>query len=289
MPLLPSLLPPSPKRRIILVTSLGLAGLLAGLLSGCSTSATSAATATPQAFNGVAGNWQISSATTATSRAVTVAGNLSISGADVSGTLHPISGTCSSSSDIPVAGSINSAGKLTFSSIGMPGAAAALSVSGTLSADQRSLSGISFAFTGLPCAQPAHTPGAAPRLNPSPAIAQQYLPISGTYTGAFTGNDGTNLPVSATLTQTTAADANGMFHLTGNATFTNNPCLNTPVVTDSTVTGSTVSATYTDRQTSNSVSATGTFSNDATSLTISNWTLSGNCGAETGTGLLTKQ
>ncbi len=287
MPLPTPVLPSSSKRRIIVVTSLGLAGLLAGLLSGCSTSATSAA---PDAFANVAGNWQFSSATTAASLATTVAGNLTVSGADISGTLHPISGTCSSPSNIPVAGSISTSGKLTLSSVGLPGAAAALSVSGTLSADGRSLSGISFAFTGLPCAHPAaHTSAPAPRLNPTPAIAQQYLPIIGTYTGTFNGNDGTALPVSATLTQTTTADQNGMFHLTGNATFSNNPCLNTPVVTDSVVTGSTVAATYTDTRTNNSVSATGTFSDDATSLTISNWTLSGNCGAETGTGLLTKR
>ena len=122
-------------------------------------------------------------------------------------------------------------------------------------------------------------------------IAAQYQTISGAYAGSFVDGDGYSLPVTATLTQTTQPDATGMFHLTGNATFPGNPCLTAPVITDSTVTGSSLSATYSEQQNgqTNTVVASGIFNQDASVLTITNWTFSGGCGSDTGTGVLTRQ
>ncbi len=100
------------------------------------------------------------------------------------------------------------------------------------------------------------------------------------------------MPISTTLTQVAAPDSNGQFHLTGNAAFAANPCFSSPAVTDSLVTGDALSATYS--QTSGGVTATvtasGTFNADATTLTITKYSIAGGaCDGDSGTGLLTKQ
>ena len=97
------------------------------------------------------------------------------------------------------------------------------------------------------------------------------------------------MAVSANLQQSSAADANGYYHLSGTATFANNPCLNAPIVTDSVINGATITATYTDSQTGNSITGTGTFDSTASTLTVTNWTLTGTgqC-ADSGTGSIAK-
>jgi hypothetical protein len=161
-----------------------------------------------------------------------------------------------------------------------------LSIHGQLAEDGKSISKASYGVSGGACAFP-QTSGSAS----AQAVATQYDAISGTYSGSFVDPDGNSLAVTATLTQTTQPDANGTFHLTGSANFASGNCIDSPVVTDSLVTGSSLSATYT--QTVNGVTSTvvgsGTFNADATVLTITNWTLSGGCGADSGTGVLTKQ
>ena len=58
---------------------------------------------------------------------------------------------------------------------------------------------------------------------------------------------------------------------------------------NSQVSGGNFVLTYTDNTLGNSVTATGTFSSDGTTLTVTNWSLTGPCGRITGTGTLTKQ
>lgn len=308
-------------RRLLAQASLCTIGLILTLLSGCSsttspistpaattssntnqsTSTTSNSTtttttipaATPvvtaKSFAAVTGNWKLSFPGT---RLKALSGSLVVDGASVTGVLHPISSSCAADTNvIPVVGTIAStstADTLTLSST-TAFENGAVAVTGTIAADGRSLSDPTLAVTGGSCvAAPAVTGAALPR-GAAANVAQQYQPISGTYAGSFSDPDGQVLPLTATLTQTSSADANGTFHLTGNATFANNPCINTPVVTDSTVTGDTLSATYTDANTGNSVTASGTFSIDAATLTITNWTISGSCGRDAGTGVLTRQ
>ena len=96
--------------------------------------------------------------------------------------------------------------------------------------------------------------------------------------------------MTAQLTQTGAADANGNFSLTGTGTFQPNPCVSSSVVTSSTVTGNAVSWTYTDPGTGAVVTASGSFDNTAATLTIDSYTLSGGpagC-SDTGSGVLRK-
>lgn len=119
-------------------------------------------------------------------------------------------------------------------------------------------------------------------------MAQQYQPLSGIYSGTFTDSSGATLAVAATLSQPTTPDTNGVYHLTGYATFPNTSCLDAPVITDSVVTGDSIQATYTDQSTGGTVVGNGTFSPDAQTLTITDWILSG-CGDDTGNGQLLRQ
>ena len=262
--------------------ALALTGLAASFFAGCGTgNSPQMNAAAANAYIAAAGNWKFTTGSTA------LAGSLTISGSTVTGTLHPLASTCAASSDLlPVTGSIDASGLLTITSSNLP--TGRLSISGTLAADRHSLTNPSITITGGPCATPANRSSNLTAHAASTASAQQYQPLTGDYTGTFTDIDGTALAVSATLSQPTTPDANGVYHLTGTATFPNTSCLNTPVITDSTVTGNTIQATYTDSQTGGTVVATGTFSSDAQTLTISSWALSG-CDADTGTGLLSLQ
>ena len=258
------------------------AGLATIFLAGCGTGISPEMnTSGANSFAAATGNWKFSTGSTA------LAGSLTISGSAVTGTLHPLAAACAASPDLlQVAGTIDASGLLTMTSTKLT--SGRLSISGTLAADRHSLTNPSITLTGGACATPADRPGSLVAHAVSAASAQQYQPLTGNYTGSFVDSSGTALAVSATLSQPTTPDANGVYHLTGTATFPNTPCLTTPVITDSTVTGDTIQATYTDSQTGGTVVATGTFSSDAQTLTISSWTLSG-CDIDTGTGTLTRK
>jgi hypothetical protein len=156
-----------------------------------------------------------------------------------------------------------------------------LTISGTLAANGKSFSNATYNVAGGSCAFAAAVTG---------ATAQDYTPITGNYTGNFSDPNGQVLMVAASLTQSPSSDANGNFTLTGTGTFPSNPCFNSPVTVSNTqVTGGSFTFTDADATTQNSVTASGTFSTDGTTLTVTNWTLTGPCGPDSGTGLLTKQ
>ena len=276
-------------RKLLALTSLGLAGLIAGLLAGCAATSSTTPTAATQSYAQLAGNWQFTAAGNTTLSSL--AGSLAVSGTTVTGMLHPLAGTCVTGAAVhpfAVSGIIDSAGLLTLTSTNFSGGA--FHLTGTIAANQHSLQSPTYTVSGGSCSSAA--PAFArltPQDNATITIAQQYQPISGTYTGNFSDADGVVMAVSANLQQSSSPDANGDFHLSGTATFANNPCLNTPVVTDSVINGATVTATYTDATTGNSIVGTGTFDATATTLTVTQWTLSGasSC-ADSGTGSIAK-
>ena len=287
----PTTRPPRPgrKRKLAALTTLGLAGLLVGLLAGCGTGNSpginASTTAQTDAYSAVTGNWKFTTGNS--NHASALAGSLTVSGATVTGTLHPLLAPCATSSaSFAASGTIDATGFLSVTSNNFSGGK--LLISGTLAADQHSLTTPTVTVTGGTCATPALRSSSVTGHDTSAATAQQYQPLTGNYNGVFTDTAGATLAVAATLSQPTTPDANGVYHLTGYATFPNTPCLTTPVITDSTVTGDSIQATYTDQQTGDTVSGTGTFSTDAQTLTITNWILSG-CGNDTGTGLLNRQ
>jgi hypothetical protein len=244
------------------------------LLVGCSDNAL--ATFAPVT---VTGNWQMASSAPTASVLPAISGSLKGTSAAITGVLHSDSAKAcvAPSVAVTVTGSADGNGMATLSG---PLAGGTLVIAGTLAADGKSLSGASYQVRGGTCGMAV-----------SAATAQVYASITGTYTGTF--YDAPNSPVlsiTSTLTQTPESDSDGNFQLSGSATLPNNPCFNSPVsVAGSQVTGGSFTLTYADTVTTNSVTASGTFSTDGRTLTVTSWTLSGPCGPDSGTGLLTKQ
>jgi hypothetical protein len=285
---------PSKKRGILKIATLGVAGLIAGLLAGCSASTESIALTD---YSQVVGNWQI---TPSANTLPAFAGSLTVNGSQVSGTIHPltttIGGTITTATirlrtqttcapgttSFPVTGSIDSNNKMTLTSSNFTGGT--LTVTGTLPSSQNALNNATIAITDGSCATPS-----------AQAVIGKYDTISGTYNGTIYSVSGTSLYVSTIFTQTTQPDGNGTYHLQGNSTFGSlQPCLPTPpAISDSTVTGSTLNATYTETPTGGSpitVVVNATFAPDASSLTLNSYQITGGyCDGDSGHGTLTRQ
>jgi hypothetical protein len=245
-------------------------------LVGCSSSMAPLSAVAP---NALTGNWQASSAAPAAAKLPTLSGELTGSALAVSGIFHAAAaGACvKPSTAIALSGQSDDRNVLTLTG---PLAGGMLTLTGNVAADGKSLSGATYNVTGGSCAFPAA----------AAATMQAYSSVTGTYTGSFSDAGGHVIDITATLTQTPASDTTGNFQLSGSGTFPNNPCFSSPVtVSNAQVTGGSFTQTYADPVTLNSVTATGTFSTDATTLTVTNWTLTGSCGPDTGTGVLTRQ
>lgn len=226
----------------------------------------------------VSGNWQLSSTTTGLPLPK-LSGALTGSGSSVSGVLHAdaTTGCATAAEPIAVTGTTALDGTTTLSG---PVAGGTLTVSGALAQDGRSLTGATYNVTGGGCAF----------AKAAEVTVQNYSSVSGTYLGNFNGSGGQVISVTANLTQTPGGDTNGNFQLDGTGSFGSSSCFASPVTVSNTqVTGGSFTLTYADSVTGNTVTASGTFSTDGKTLTVTNWTLSGPCGANSGTGLLVQQ
>lgn len=225
------------------------------------------------------GNWSFTAqpASSTSSQLTLNAGLSSQVNGQVTAVAHLTGASCASASTpITMAGTLNGFGQLTL--VSQPFDGTVLTIKGEIPAGASKLTQTTLTFKGGSCGS----------LGARPADSTQYSQINGTYTGSFVDAGGDQLPVTATLTQTTQPDSNGQFHLSGSASFPNNPCFSQPIVTDSLVTGSSMSTTY--AQGNATITAVGTFNADATQLTVSNWQVSGGlCDGDTGAGLLTEQ
>lgn len=263
--------------RLSFASSLSLGFAASLTLVGCSTGLVP--TAAPSSIS-VTGNWQLSSTAPAAAKLPVLSGELTGSGANITGIFHgSAASTCvSPSTSFDLTGSANAQNAVTLTGANFAGGT--LTVQGTLASDGKSFSNASYNVVGGACAL----------TQAAPADAQSYADISGNYAGSFSDPGGNVLSITSTLSQNPTGDSNGNFLLSGTATLPNNPCFISPVtVTNSQVTGGNFTLTYADTNTGNSVTASGTFSTDGTTLTVTNWVLSGPCGPDSGTGLLTKQ
>lgn len=227
----------------------------------------------------VTGNWQISSSPSAKVSLPTVAGQLTSASGRVTGVLHAeaVNGCTTAKDAIAVSGSTDSSGRLSLSG---DVAGGTLTVSGKVAADGRSLSGATYNVRGGQCAF----------AQAAQATAQSYSPVTGTYNGSFYDPYGRVITLTANLIQSPAGDTPGNFELSGTASLGQNGCFGNPVtVTHSQVTGGSFTVTYADDTTVNSVTASGTFSPDGKTLTVTSWKLTGACGPDAGTGLMAQQ
>jgi len=250
---------------------------LALLLSGCS----DPAPFYPSSIASVNGNWQIAATSAADTQLPSISGALVGTGASMSGILHSDSASAcvSPSQPFTVRGSTDAHDLTTLTgSVG----GGTLTITGTLSNDARSLQNAAYLVKGGSCAFTSSTP--------IHVTANAFSPITGNYVGSFSDPDGHLIDVTASLTQAPASDPNGNFTLSGSGSFASNPCFNSPVAISNTqVTGGSFNLTYADATTTNTVVVAGTFTPDGTTLNVTNWTLTGPCGPDQGTGTLTKQ
>lgn len=235
--------------------------------AGCSDDGT---VTTGSSTNLAKGNWQFSSGASAAAKLSSLSGELSTEGNTTSGTLHSQSANAciAPGTAFQVTGTITSENNLILSG---PVAGGNITITGTLAPDGKSLSNASYNVTGGSCAF-AQT---------AKATAQAFAAITGNYAGNFADTDGQVAQVTANFAQSTTPDANGNFTLAGTATVSNNPCFPSTVpVSNTQVTGGTFTFTYAAN--GNSVTAQGTFSSDASTLSVTRWISSGTCGADTG-------
>jgi hypothetical protein len=251
--------------------------VFAAALVGCSTGLVP--TAAPSVIS-VTGNWQLSSTAPAAAKLPVLSGELTGAGANITGIFHPgAATTCvSPSTSFELTGSADAQNAVTLTGDNFAGGI--LTVQGTLASDGKSFSNATYNVVGGACAF----------AQAAPANAQSYADVTGNYAGGFSDPGGNVISITSTVSQNPTGDSNGNFQLSGTATLPNNPCFNSPVaVSNSQVTGGSFALTYADANTGNRVTASGTFSTDGTTLTVTNWVLAGPCGPDSGTGLLTKQ
>lgn len=250
------------------------------LLTGCSESYSGSLT-TSQAVQ-LTGNWQLASTSPTASKLPALSGEISGTSQNATALFHSDSATaCAAPSVVAsLAGGTNASGLM---SLGGSYAGGTLVITGTPSADGKSLTNATYSVNGGTC---GFTSSAA-----APASADEVATVSGTYNGTFTDVYNNQIPVSTVLSQT-APDANGNFVLSGYANVPNNGgCFDSPTnVQTAQVTGQQFNVIYTDPNTGNSLTTSGTVSLDAQTLTIGSWTITGPCAGENGTGgTLTKQ
>ena len=263
------------------IASIGVVSLAADLFSGCSGIRTVEAATS---YSHVIGNWQFSSASANAAALPALAGSLTVEGSQVSGTLHPLTSSydCATyRASFPVSGSIDPSGNLSLSSSSLSGGN--LTLKGRLSPSQSTLTNTSYSVANGDCA-----------LSSSHATGIEFSPINGTYSGTVHSKTGKSLAISALLTQNIQPDNKGDYHLEGDSPFSSmQSCLPTPpTVSESTVTGSTLSATYTETSDSSLITlvVNATINPDASSLTVNSYRISGgHCDGDSGHGILTRQ
>ncbi len=253
---------------LLLSTSLGLAGCTGAMVATPATAAVA-----------VKGNWQLSSSAASATKLASLSGELNGSSSAMTGIFHSNSGSScvAPAQSFEVSGKADANSMVSLSGTLMTGSK--LTIVGTLAADGKSLTNARYNVTGGACAF----------AKPAEATVQAYTSIDGQFTGNFVDSDGQSIPVVANMTQNPNSDTDGNFQMSGSGTFPNNPCFSsTATITNSQVTGGQFDVTYTDPVTANSVEALGNFSTDGKTLAVTNWQLTGSCGPDTGTGLMTK-
>jgi hypothetical protein len=189
-------------------------------LTGCGFTSSSHSSSAP-----TAGNWSFVATSTVTSGQVShIGGNLTVSGNNVSSTMH---------SDLPcfdVSLPFTFSGTLQNKQITFTSPANANNQVITLIATVTSASTITGTYTV--------TAGGGCLADQGNITAALVPSISGTWTGPIVGSGGPSVTLSMALTQASTASADGTFALTGNLTYANSSCSKSGTVSNSYLAGS---------------------------------------------------
>lgn len=264
--------------------NIAIIGALARIVCGCGGGSSSSGSS--PAFSIQSGNWNISAVSSAGPGSnFSAGGNLSQSGSNISGILHFVGSPCLDFlTDVPVSGSV-SGQKVTLTSPVITGEVVTVNASGSATA----LSGTyTLTASGPSC-------GASDQGTFTATVVPS---VSGTWHGAFSSsvNPGTNINVSANITQSAAPDAHGFFPITGTLTFSGSSCFTAGTVVSgplaSNIAGSTLNLFIsTNDQPSpglTSFDATADVPATASAMTGNYLVIQGNCSLDAGTGHVTK-
>jgi hypothetical protein len=242
-----------------------------GCSSGSSPNPPTPPTPPAPTYPAITGNWSLTATTSVPGQNIQIGTYLTNSSGTVSGTLHILNSECYAlTQDIPVTGTISTVGALSITSSAV--ASQIITASGSISGS--TLSSGSYSIAGG-CA-------AGGKGTITGFIAPAF---TNTYTGSFTSVS--KLVIGTTVTTVQAGpDSDGLYSVTGTATFSNSPCFSTGTISQSAVAGSYLAVTIATDNGGTVVFAG--YYTDSTGATITGdyQVTSGACSGDSGTGSL---
>jgi hypothetical protein len=236
-------------------------------------------TPTPGASTAFSGNYSLTATDQVSGKIMIIGGLLTgDSSGNVTGAMHVANSSCFDiQKDVVVfSGSISSAGAFTANS--SPVNSQVISFTATISTDRTSITAGTFTITGGSCTGEHGTLSGFPLAS-----------LTANYNGTFNSGSNTITVSSSPLTQSTSADAQGLFHLTGTLTFSSSTCgLASATIQTSLVAGQIVELTLSGSDGLSTI----TFSGQAADKTGTNITglfsiAGGVCAGQSGTATLT--
>jgi len=235
-------------------------------------------TPNPPAPPNMTGNWNIAAQSTVFGGSPAyVAGYLTHSGTNITGTVHVLGSTCFQElTNIAVTGTSNGT-QVTVTSAAVD--SQVISMTATLSSDGKTITAGTYTITGG-CAN-----------GDRGTVTGNAMPsLTGNFAGSFRSTPySSTQQVTASLTQGSTPDANGFLPLTGTVTFTNGQCFTSGSIAAGS--GFVVGAFHiaTINTNNGQVLVYGQANNTATSINVEYEVESGGCYGDYGTGTLTRQ
>lgn len=245
---------------------------LVAVLAGCGGSGNGTPGTNPSpSYPAMTGNWALTVTSQATKQNYQMGGYITNTNGAVSGTLHLLNSGCfTPTQDIPITGTVSTAGAVSATSSAVSSQVVTISgtvASGVLSSGTYSIkggcgNGDSGTVTGF--------------------IAPSY---SNTYSGTFLSVSKVSIDTTITTTQS-GPDSDGLYHVSGTATFSGSPCFVSGTITGSDIAGAYMAVTITANDGSSVVF--GGYITDSTGKTISGdyQVTGGKCSGDYGTGSL---
>lgn len=258
-------------RRLVLLLLMSLVVAFVGCGGSGSASKTPTTPFKPPPYPSITGNWALTATSTVTPQVTAIGGYITNTNGGVSGILHILTSPCfAPTTDVPITGSVTAAGAVTAVSSAVGGQT--ITLSGTVSSG--SLTAGKYSIIG----------GCG---NGDQGTVTGFIapPFTNTYTGTFQSVSGLAIGTTINATQT-GPDANGLYAVTGTATFTNSPCF-----TSATISSSAISGAYVDLVLANNdgsqTSFVGDITNPSGSLVSGNYQVTGGkCSGDQGSGTL---
>jgi hypothetical protein len=249
---------------------------LAVALSGCGGSGSTSKTPTtpfkpPPSYPSITGNWALTATSAVATQVTAIGGYITNTNGTVSGILHILTSPCFAlTTDVPITGTVSTAGVVSAISSAVGGQIITLSgtvASGSLTAGKYSIAG-----------------GCG---NGDQGTVTGFIapPFTNTYTGTFQSISGVSVGATIAAIQS-GPDANGLYAVTGTATFTGSPCF-----TSATISSSAVSGAYVDLVLANNDGSQTSFVGyitDSTGKLVSGsyQVVGGKCSGDQGSGVL---